>query len=63
LREEEVAVGHAERWEVVVAVERKKPSLLRKVAANVEGGEEEVVVEGGSHRRCPVGAPLCTAPP
>jgi hypothetical protein len=54
LSEEEAAVRHAERWEAVVAVEWKKSSLSRKVAA---------VVEGGSRRRHPVGASLCTAPP
>jgi hypothetical protein len=36
LSEEEAAVGHAERWEAVVAVERKKPSLSRKVATIID---------------------------
>jgi hypothetical protein len=45
LSEEEAIVGHADRWEVVVAVERKKSSLSRKVATVVEGGEEEDVVD------------------
>jgi hypothetical protein len=35
LSEEEATVGHAERWEAVVAVERKKSSLSRKVAVVV----------------------------
>jgi hypothetical protein len=50
LSEEGAAVGHAERWEVVVAVEQKKSSLSRKVAAVIEGGEVEAVIEGGSRR-------------
>jgi hypothetical protein len=44
LSEEEATIGHAKRWQVVVAVERKKSSLSRKVATVVEGGEEEAVV-------------------
>jgi hypothetical protein len=36
LSEEEAAVHHAERWEAVVAVEWKKSSLSRKVAAVVD---------------------------
>jgi hypothetical protein len=44
LSEEEATIGHAKRWEAVVAVERKKPSLSRKVATVIEGGEEEAVV-------------------
>jgi hypothetical protein len=63
LSEEDAVIGHAERWEAVVAVERKKSSLSRKVAAVIEGGEEEAVIEGGSHRRRPVGASLCTTLP
>jgi hypothetical protein len=54
LSEEEAVVGHAERWEAVVTVERKKSSLLRKVVA---------VVEGGSRHQHPVGVSLCTTPP
>jgi hypothetical protein len=45
LSEEEAAVGHAERWEAVIAVEQKKPPLSRKVATVVEGGEEEAVID------------------
>jgi hypothetical protein len=63
LSEEEATIGHAKRWEAVVAVERKKPSLSRKVATVIEGGEEEAVVEGGSRRQHPAGASLCTTPP
>jgi hypothetical protein len=63
LSEEEATVGHVERWEAVVAIERKKPSLSTKVAAIIEGGEEEAVIEGGSHRQHPAGVSLCTAPP
>jgi hypothetical protein len=62
LSEEEAIVGYVERWEAVVAVEWKKSSLSRKVAAVVEGGEEEAVVEGGSRRQHPAGASLCTTP-
>jgi hypothetical protein len=63
LSEEEAVVGYVERWEAVVADEWKKSSLSRKVATVVEGGEEEAVVEGGSHRQHPAGASLCTTPP
>jgi hypothetical protein len=45
LSEEEAVVGHAERWEAVVVVEQKKSSLSRKVAAVIEGGEEEAVID------------------